>query len=90
MIENPIKFRIKIRDENEWKIQENEWKNIESDFGYTISIKLFETDQWCYETDFAKAKDSCNIFSIDGVVMLHKSGPNRARIVIDAEKPWER
>lgn len=55
-----------------------------------MSIKLFESDLWCYESDPLVAVDSCHILQIPGVMTLFRSTPNKARFFIDSQNAWDR
>lgn len=50
-------------------------------------MTIRHTKDWCHTVDPYRAQEVCNIFLLDGVVMLYKTAPDRARFFFFAERP---
>ena len=59
-----------------------------ADYGYTFSMTIRHTKHWCHTVDPYGAAESCNIFFLEGIVMLYKTAPDRARFFFFAEREY--
>ena len=69
-------------------ISEGNWDQRNQDYGYTVSMQLYMTDNWCYLSDPHRAVEVCNIFNFGRVMTIYKTQSDRARVFFHADKAY--
>lgn len=51
-----------------------------------MQMMIMPTHHWCHVSNPYAADKKCNIFNLENVMMLYKTGPDKARFFFMAQK----